>query len=109
MAGNNVIELTDATFDAAIADGATPILVDFWAEWCGPCRRMGPIVEELAGQYAGKLRVAKLNVDQHQQVAGKLSIQSIPALLIFKNGQLAKRIVGAVPKDMLDQAVQEVL
>jgi thioredoxin 1 len=109
MAGNNVIELTDATFDATIADGATPILVDFWAEWCGPCRRMGPIVEELANQYAGKARVAKLNVDQHQQVAGRLGIQSIPALLIFKNGQLAKRIVGAVPKDMLEQAVQEVL
>lgn len=108
MAASNVIELTDADFDATVQNG-TPILVDFWAEWCGPCRRIAPIVEELAQEYEGRLRVAKVNIDQHQQAANKFGIQSIPTLLIFKNGEPAKRITGAVPKDHLAEAIDSVL
>ena len=108
MAGKNVIELTDAQFDSTVQEG-TPVLVDFWAEWCGPCRRIGPIVEELAQEYEGRLRVAKVNIDQHQQAANKFGIQSIPTLLLFKDGELAKRITGAVPKDHLVEAINGVL
>ena len=109
MAGKNIIELTDDSFTTTINDKSTPVLVDFWAEWCAPCRRIGPIVEELAQEYAGRLRVAKVNIDQHQQAAGQYDIRSIPTLLLFKNGALAEKIVGAVPKDHLVQAVQRVL
>ncbi len=109
MAGKNVIELGDEQFAATIGDGGTPVLVDFWAEWCAPCRRIAPLVEELADQYAGRLRVAKVNIDQHQGAANQFGIQSIPTLLLFKNGQLAQRITGAVPKDMMVEAIESVL
>jgi thioredoxin 1 len=109
MAGKNVIELTDDQFAATIQDGDTPVLVDFWAEWCAPCRHIAPIVEELAQEYAGKLRVAKVNIDLYQQAANQFGIQSIPTLLLFKKGELAKRITGAVPKDQLVKAIGSVL
>lgn len=109
MASQNVTELSDAAFDQTINDSQVPVLVDFWAEWCGPCRRIGPVVEELAQEYSGKLAVAKINIDEHQQAANKFGVQSIPTLMIFKNGQLAERIVGAVPKETLVEAIQRVL
>ena len=109
MASQNVTELSDAAFDQTINDSPVPVLVDFWAEWCGPCRRIGPVVEELAQEYSGKLAVAKINIDEHQQAANKFGVQSIPTLMIFKNGQLAERIVGAVPKETLVEAIQRVL
>lgn len=109
MASDKVIHLTDADFDQTVADSQVPVLVDFWAEWCGPCRRIGPIVEELAETFDGKLTVAKVNIDQHQAGATKLGVQSIPTLLIFKDGQVAERIVGAVPKDTLVEAINRVL
>lgn len=100
-----VTDLTDETFDSTIANSKVPVLVDFWAEWCGPCRRVGPIVEELAGEYGGKLLVTKVDVDQNQMVASKHGIQSIPTLMIFKNGELKERLVGAHPKQTLKEAV----
>lgn len=100
-----VTDLTDDTFDSTIADAKTPVLVDFWAEWCGPCRRVGPIVEELAGDYGDKLLVAKVDVDSNQGVAAKHGIQSIPTLMIFKDGELKERLVGAHPKATLKEAV----
>jgi thioredoxin 1 len=100
-----VTDLTDDTFESTIANATTPVLVDFWAEWCGPCRRVGPIVEELAGDYGDKLLVAKVDVDVNQGVASKHGIQSIPTLMIFKDGELKERLVGAHPKQTLKEAV----
>ena len=93
----NTITATDQTFRDLIA-GDTPVLVDFWAEWCAPCRMIAPIVEEIAAQYAGTLKVAKLNVDENPQTAGTYDVMSIPTLIVYKNGQPKKRIVGARPK-----------
>jgi thioredoxin 1 len=108
MASAKVKHLTDADFESVI-QGGQPVLVDFWAEWCGPCRRIGPIVEELAEEYDGKLTVAKINIDEHQAAANQLGVQSIPTLMLFKGGQLAERIVGAVPKDTLVEAINRVV
>lgn len=96
------IELNDSNFDEAI-NSDKPVLVDFWAEWCGPCRMVGPIVEELAGDYDGKAVVAKLNVDENPQVTGRYGVRSIPTLLVFKNGEVVDKQVGAVPKSVLNQ------
>ena len=93
----NTITATDQTFQDLIA-GDTPVLVDFWAEWCSPCRMIAPIVEEIAAQYSGTLRVAKLNVDENPQTAGTYEVMSIPTLIVYRSGQPKKRIVGARPK-----------
>ncbi|MEN6626096.1 MAG: thioredoxin [Candidatus Sumerlaeia bacterium] len=108
MASDKVINLTDSDFDKAVGAGQ-PILIDFWAEWCGPCKRMVPVVEDLADTYAGRLTVAKVNIDEHQAAATRLGIQSIPTLVIYKNGQLAERIVGQVPRDTVVEAIERVL
>ncbi len=96
------LELNDSNFDEAIK-GDKPVLVDFWAEWCGPCKMIGPVVEELAGDYEGKAIVAKVNVDENPQVAGRYGIRSIPTLLVFKGGEIVDKQVGAVPKSVLAQ------
>lgn len=92
------IELNDNNFSDEVESNEQPVLVDFWAEWCGPCRMVGPVVEELAGEYEGKAKVGKVNVDHNPQVSVKYGIRSIPALLIFKNGEVVDQIIGAVPK-----------
>ena len=94
--------LTDANFDEVINSGK-PVLVDFWAEWCGPCKMIGPVVEELAGDYDGKAVVAKLNVYENPQTTAKFGVRSIPTLLVFKGGQIVDKQVGAVPKSVLNQ------
>lgn len=96
------IELTDANFDEVINSGK-PVLVDFWAEWCGPCKMIGPVVEELAGDYEGKAVVAKLNVDENPTVTAKFGVRNIPTLLVFKGGQVVDKQIGAVPKSVLNQ------
>lgn len=94
----NVHQVSDASFDGDILKSAVPVLVDFWAPWCGPCRSVAPIVDDLATQYAGKLKVAKLNVDESTDVAMRYQVTSIPTFILFKNGQVADRALGALPR-----------
>ena len=98
MANPNVKEVSDSSFDGDILKSSVPVLVDFWAPWCGPCRSVAPIVEDLASQYAGKLKVAKINVDESTEVAMRYQITSIPTFILFKNGQVADRALGALPR-----------
>jgi len=99
------MELNDSNFDQIIKSDK-PVLVDFWAEWCGPCKMIGPVVEELAGDYEGKAVVAKLNVDENPQVTARFGVRSIPTLLVFKNGQIVDKQIGAVPKSVLASKLQ---
>ena len=102
-------DITDAVFQDKVLKASKPVLVDFWAPWCGPCKIIGPIVEELAKEYEGKLDVYKLNVDENPDTAGTYSVMSIPTLLIFKDGPPVKTIVGAQPKENLKKGIDEVL
>jgi thioredoxin 1 len=103
----NLTELTQASFQAEVLDSTLPVLVDFWAPWCGPCRRIAPLVEELAQQYAGKVKVAKLDVDECQELAGSYGVNAIPTLMIFKNGEVMERFSGIPPKNRLEDALNE--
>ncbi len=105
----NTMELTDANFSNTVKESALPVMVDFWAPWCGPCRLVAPIVEELAEAYSGRLQVAKVNTDDSPSVASQFNIRSIPTLLFFKNGQVVDQVIGAVPKDRLQRKVEEIL
>ncbi len=105
----SVIEITDASFDAEVAKSAVPVLVDFWAVWCGPCRMIAPVVEELSKEYAGKVKFGKVNVDDNNGTAVNFGIRSIPTLLIFKNGEIKGQIVGAVSKEKIKSEIESVL
>ncbi len=101
------IEVTDANFKHEVLDSTVPVLLDFWAEWCGPCKMIAPVVEQLAAEYQGKLKVGKVDVDTNQQTSMQFGIRSIPTLLIFKNGKVVDQIVGAVPKAALADKVSK--
>jgi thioredoxin 1 len=103
------LEVTDNTFEQEVLQSTQPVLVDFWAVWCGPCKAVAPIVEELAGEYEGRLKVMKLDVDDNPRTAMAYGVQSIPTLLVFKDGKPAERIVGAVPKKVLADKLQSVV
>jgi thioredoxin 1 len=105
----NVSEFTDANFDNEVLKSDKPCLVDFWAEWCGPCLMVGPVVEEISNEYADKLKVGKLNVDENSQTAAKYGIMSIPSLLIFNGGKVVDQIVGAVPKKHMVEKIDRVI
>jgi thioredoxin 1 len=98
-----VNKVSDATFDKEVLKATEPVVVDFWAEWCGPCRQIAPALEEIAGSMNGKVKIVKLNVDENPATAAKYGIMSIPTLMLFKNGELASRQIGAQPKQKLEQ------
>jgi thioredoxin 1 len=98
MAAANIVTLTDTSFSEDVLNSTTPVVVDFWAEWCGPCKMIAPVLDELAGEFDGKVKIGKVNIDQHQQLAINYGIQSIPTLLFFKNGKVVEQIVGMKSK-----------
>ena len=108
MAGN-VLEVTDSTFKQEVLDSQTPVLVDFWAAWCGPCRALAPSVETVADEHAGKVKVCKVDVDANPAVAGQFGIRSIPTLLLFSGGQNVGQLVGNVPKSAIDDLIKRSL
>ncbi|RMH76876.1 MAG: thioredoxin [Calditrichaeota bacterium] len=103
------LEFTDANFDSDVLKSPTPVLVDFWAAWCGPCRMIAPVIEELASEYEGKVKIGKLNVDENPQTAMRFGVRSIPTLLIFKDGQVVDQIVGAWPKTAIEERLKAVV
>ena len=106
MAGANTLTFTDGTFDSDVLSSDVPVLVDFWAEWCGPCRMMAPTLDGFATEYAGKVKVGKLNVDDNNATAARYNIRGIPTLLLFKGGQVVEQRVGAIPKGEIVKMVE---
>ena len=107
MAGSNTLSATDAIFDSEISKSKGVALIDFWAEWCGPCRQLGPTIDAIADEYAGKLKVYKMNVDENPATPTKFHVRGIPTLLLLKDGQLVDQLVGNHPKNVIVQAIQK--
>jgi len=109
MASDKIVTVTDASFEGDVLKSAQPVLIDFWAVWCAPCRAIAPVVEQLAGEYAGKIKVAKMDIDSNPQVPTKYDVRSIPTLLLFKDGKVAGQIVGAVAKPKIEDMLKKAL
>ena len=107
MAGDNVIHVTDGNFDQEVLKSDLPTLVDFWAPWCGPCKAIGPVIDELADSYSGKVKITKMNVDENPETPGKFGIRAIPTLIFFKNGEVADQVTGAVGKTQLVAMIEK--
>lgn len=107
MAGNNIVEFTDQNFDEQVLKSGKPVLVDFWAPWCAPCRMLAPTVEDVAGQYTGRAVVGKVNVDENQSIASRYNIRGIPTLLLFRDGQVQEQVVGATSKDVITKMIEK--
>ncbi|HBE88822.1 MAG TPA: thioredoxin [Elusimicrobia bacterium] len=106
---SNEIQITDANFEQEVTQSAVPVLVDFWAPWCGPCRMIGPVIEELAKEYEGKVKVGKLNTDENPETASKFQISAIPTILFFKGGKMVKDVVGLQPKEELKKIMDSLV
>ena len=109
MASDVIIELSDSTFESEVVNSDLPVLVDFWAPWCGPCRAIAPIVEEISSSYEGKIKVGRMNVDENQSTTMKFGIRSIPTIIMFKDGEAVDQIIGAVPKGEIERVVDKSL
>jgi len=107
MAGKNIMEVSDGNFEQEVLQSDVPVLVDFWAPWCGPCRAIAPLIDELSGDYAGKLKVAKCNVDENPKTPSRYGIRAIPTLIIFKGGNVSEQITGAVAKSQISAAIDK--
>ncbi|MCG3172629.1 MAG: Thioredoxin [Myxococcota bacterium] len=109
MASKNIVTVTDGAFESEVSKSSVPVLLDFWAEWCGPCRAIAPYLDELADQYAGQVKICKLNVDDNQVTPSKFGVRGIPTLVMFKNGQVVDQIVGAAPKQKLETMIKNAI
>lgn len=109
MAGSHTLEFSDQNFEEDVLKSPQPVLVDFWATWCGPCRMMSPTVDTIAAEYAGRAKVGKLNVDENMTIAGRYGIRSIPTLLLFKSGQIQEQVVGTASKDAINRLLDKYL
>ena len=109
MASNKVLELTDDSFDSDVLQSSVPVLVDFWASWCAPCKAIAPVVDGLADEYDGQVKVAKLNVDENPATPGQFGVRGIPTLILFKDGKVVDQVVGAVPKNQLEGLIKKAL
>ena len=109
MSGESVIHVNEGTFDTEILNSDTPALVDFWAPWCGPCRAIAPVLDEIAEEYKGKVKVAKINVDENRKLAGNHGVMSIPTMILFKNGKALDKVIGLVPKERLKELMDKAL
>jgi thioredoxin 1 len=109
MASPLILTLTQSNFETEALKSGTPVLVDFWAEWCGPCKMIAPVLDELAGEYEGKVKIGKVNIDDHQGLAAQFNIRSIPTLLIIKDGQVAEQLVGAKSKSVLKASLDRAI
>jgi len=109
MASDKVMQVSDADFDSQVLQSGEPVLVDFWAPWCGPCKAIGPVIEELAGEFQGKVKIGKMNVDDNPATPGKYGIRAIPTLILFKNGEVVDQITGAVGKPQLTALINKAL
>lgn len=109
MAGDKVCTFTDDNFEAEVLKSSEPVLVDFWATWCAPCKAIGPIVEEMAESYAGRVKIGKVNVDENQATPGQYGVRGIPTLVLFKDGKVVDQLVGAVPRNQLEALLEKAL
>jgi thioredoxin 1 len=109
MASENTVRLSDSNFDSEVLNSATPVLVDFWAPWCAPCRAIGPVVDLLAKEYDGKVKVAKINIDDNPDAAARFQVSSIPRLVVFKEGKVVGQIIGAVPRPKIEELLRQAL
>ncbi|MCD6527442.1 MAG: thioredoxin TrxA [Desulfuromonas sp.] len=109
MANDNIVQFTDDNFDAEVLKSATPVLVDFWATWCAPCKAIAPMIDTIADEFSGKVKVGKVNVDENPNTPGQYGVRGIPTLILFKDGQVVDQLVGAVPKNQLEEFINKAL